>query len=137
MTKNQFRALVISVLAVSLLGTFIDILWPSEITEQLTAYAEQLEPEWSDTKLAFLIVWAFALIICMIGSLIGLLLFKNWGRILFLLGFVITLPMYSFLGVTVSGSISELLYDLGAYGDGAILALCYFSPVAKYFEKEI
>ena len=135
MTKNQFRVVVITVLAVTLFGMFIDLLWPNEITKQITAYAEQLEPEWSDTKFGLFMVWAFVAIICWVGSVIGLLLFKNWGRLLLLLGFIIIIPIYVPMGTAVSSPLSQIFYDLGSYGEGAILALCYFSPIAKYFEK--
>ncbi len=124
-------------MSVSILSGFVDFIWPNEITEQVTSYAEELEQEWSDTQQVVFVLDLFLVVLCSVGSFIGLMLFKNWGRILFLLGFALVAPLYWLLGTPVSSPLSQLLYDLGAYGEGAILVLCYFSPVAKYFEKQI
>lgn len=137
MTKTQFRILLVFVMVISSLGGFIDLIWPNDVTNQVTNYAEELHPEWSDTQQVFFIIAMVLVTICVVGSFIGLMFFKNWGRILFLLGFILVLPLYWPLGTTVTSPLSQLFYDLGCYGEGAILVLCYFSPVAKYFEKQI
>ena len=127
-----------------LFGAFsgiVDFIWPNEITNQVISYAEELEPKLSDSE-TLIFMGSFVLItfcLIVIVSVIGLMLFKNWGRIMYLVLFVLglLLPLYSPISLIVTSPLSQFFYDLSCYGEGAILPLCYFSPVAKYFEAKI
>jgi hypothetical protein len=133
----HFRILVVLVMFLSVFGGTIDFFIANETAENVSTYADSLKPELKGNHLLILIVILVPGIICMIGSFIGLLLLKSWGRTLFLLGFLVTLPLGLYLGVTVVSPLAQLFYDLGVYGEGFILALCYFSPLSIHFKKQI
>ena len=45
--------------------------------------------------------------------------------------------MYPFMGITVCGGVSQLLYDISIMLPGVLLALIYYSPVAQQYAKRI
>ena len=124
---------------IAALSGIIDFIWSNEIANQVMSYAEGLEPELSETETLFFMGSFILIALCLIASVIGLMLFKNWGRILYLFLFVLGLflPLYSPINYIVTSPLSQFFYDLSCFGEGAILALCYFSPVTKYFETKI
>lgn len=135
MTRTQFRILVVVSFVLSLVGGVVDLIVPDPIVEEVTSYAESLEPEWSDARLFALMGFLLLGIVYVIYTLLGLLLFWNMARHVYLAGFFFLIPMYLVLGVTVTSGIGQILYDAGSVLSGVILALIYFSPVKDFFTK--
>ncbi len=136
MSKNNFRLLIVVSLVLAVVSGLYDFIWPDPITEKVIDYAYELEPETEESDLIYYGVIAIADTVFAIVSLIGLLLFKSWARHLYLAGFILFMPLYPFMGVTVYGGFNQMFYDISMLMSGAILALMYFSPVANYFQKQ-
>ncbi len=136
-SKVQFRLLVISSLALVIFGAAIDILLPNTTTEKIIEYAAEIESMPEGWQLIVLGAFGSVALILAIASFIGLLLFKRWGRIMYIAGYIAMVPIYPLMGVWVYGGISQLFYDLSMIAAGAILVLMYFSSVAAYFDNEI
>jgi hypothetical protein len=137
MSTLHFRILVVLVMLLCILGGAIDFIFSNELVENISSYASNLQPELEGKSLSVFLVVAIPAIICMVGSFIGLLMLKPWGRTLFLCGFFATLPLYFFSGISIESPLSQIFYDLGAYGEGFILAICYFSSFSSNFKKQI
>jgi hypothetical protein len=129
MSKNKFRLLITSSLILAVLAGVYDYFWIDPISEQVMDYAYEIEPEIEGSKLITIVVVGILAIVFAIISFIGLLLFKSWARPLYLAGFVLFMPLYPFMGVTVYSGASLIFYDLSMIASGAILALLnFFSP---------
>jgi len=136
MSKNNFRVLVISSLALAILAGVYDYLWIDPISGRVMDYAYEIEPEIEGVQLiVFAVVGTLAITFATI-SFIGLLLFKSWAKRLYLASFILFMPLYPFLGVNVYSGASQIFYDLSMMASGAILALLYFSPVSKFYLKQ-
>lgn len=135
MTKNQFRVLTISSILLACLSGLYDYFWPDALTEQVMNYTYSIEDDYmSENELIFLIILAVGVVLG-IASLIGLLMFKSWGRHLYIAGYILMLPLYPFFGIAVYSGYGQAFYDLSMLLSGAIIALMYYSPVEKYFES--
>ncbi|WP_339899707.1 hypothetical protein [uncultured Gilvimarinus sp.] len=64
------------------------------------------------------------------ASIVGLLLTKIWGKILYVITFVVGYALTPFLSPTVEHAISTTVYDLGSVIQGIILALLFFTSSA-------
>ena len=136
MNKNNFCLLVIGSLVLAIAAGVCDIFWSDPITEKISNYAYEIDPGMQDENLVYFGAFAVFSLLLAAASIIGLLMFKNWGRHLYLAGFFLYIPLYPFMGVTVSSGLSQVFYDLSMIASGSILALIYFSPVAQYFQKQ-
>ncbi len=136
MNKNNFRILVVITFILSVLAGVYDFIWPSEIITQISDYAYEIEPEYSDFQIMIVSVIAVLLLVCAAVSFVGLLLFKNWGRHLYIAGFIIAFPLYPFMGVSVVSGANQLIYDLAMVLSGVLIAVCYYSPISKQFTNK-
>lgn len=136
LTKAHMRWLILSSLLFTIVGAAFELIWPSPILEQVADFAYQLEPEVEGIGQTILFATLMVALVLCIASFVGLLLFKNWSRLLFLACFVLFLPVYPFIGITVSSGTSQIFYDLSMMTSGAVLALIYCSPVADYYRKD-
>ncbi|MCF6211895.1 MAG: hypothetical protein L3J88_10725 [Gammaproteobacteria bacterium] len=67
-------------------------------------------------------------------SAIGIFFFQNYGRILFLFMYILSIFMIPFFGVSVSAPIESLMFAISDILDIAIITLAYFSPLSGYFK---
>ena len=135
MSKNQFRILIITSLVLGLLSGIYDYLWPNPETEKVYNYIVEIEAEIEGARLVIVGVLGVIAIIMLVVSIIGLLLFKSWGRHVYVAGFIVAFSLYPFVGVAVSSGFAQVLYDISMVFSGVLLALMYYSPVAKYYEN--
>lgn len=68
---------------------------------------------------------------------VSLMLFQNWARHLFLWLYAFAVVLMPFSGFTVQGPVENLLSQLIAVLDGAILAMAFFSPLAEHFRRTV
>ena len=68
-------------------------------------------------------------------SAVGMFFFQNYGRVLFLFMYVLSILMIPFFGITVSAPIESIMFSIGDVLDIVIIALAYFSPLRKYFKR--
>lgn len=110
-----------------------DFIFPNETVEKLTTYLFELKPldiEVSIFELALLVV----MVILFLAALIGLLLFKNWGRIAFVLCGVVAFPFTMMDGPYIASGLSGVFYDLSSIASGVILAMMFLPPISEEFE---
>lgn len=137
MNTLHFRVLVVVVMLFSIIGGCIDLIMPIGLVEDISIYADSLQPKMDSNAFAVFVIIATPTIICMVGGFIGLLMLKSWGRTLYISSFIVGLPLYYSAGVSVVSPLAQVLCDIGAYGEGFILALCYFSTLNMHFKKQI
>ena len=66
---------------------------------------------------------------------VGLLLFKNWGRVLFLMLTVVNAASMPLYGIGIQGPYESVIGNIVTVCDGVILAMCYLSSVSNEFQK--
>lgn len=136
MTKTHFRILVVCELLLVLISGIIDWVFPDETVALLTKYSDALESDWSNTQAILISGYLLVCVVYFLFSSLGLLLFWNSARLIYLLGFIIFMPVYFFTGVNVSSATGQALIDTTNVLSGVILALIYFSPVKLYFTEK-
>jgi hypothetical protein len=132
-----FRTLVALSVILELASVGVDLLFTDLISPEL-AIAIEKEPT-SDIfenhpfiSLAILIPYFVAAF----AGVVGILLFKHWGRALSLYSTVLGCFIFPFLGSIASSGLSYALDDAAYTLWGAALALAYFSPISERFKVE-
>jgi hypothetical protein len=74
------------------------------------------------------------MLVLLLAALSGLLLFKSWGRVAFVLCGVVGFPIIMMNGPYITSGLSSVLYDLSNITSGVVLAMMYFSPVSEEFK---
>jgi len=128
--------LVVFYFLLGIISVFFDFAFPNETLDLVIAYEETLETDWSDTKWFFMGGFALLAVIFSFYIFIGLLLFWDSARLIYLIGFFIFMPVYFFTGVIVSSATGQALFDISSVLSGVILALIYYSPVKSYFTEK-
>jgi len=136
MTKTQFRALVIISLFLDTSCVLFDLTFPNETLDLVTEFSEALQTDWSKSKMYLIGGFGLLGIFSICYSFIGLLLFWNSARLIYLLSFIIFIPVYPFLGISVSSATSLALCESASVLSGVILALIYFSPIKSDFTEK-
>ncbi len=99
-------------------------------------YSETLEPEWSDNMMILMGGYFLLGLVITFYTFLGLLLFWNYARHIYLLGFILSLPMYWVAEIIVSSGVAQALCDTVFVLSGFILALIYFSSVKTFFVEK-
>lgn len=134
--RNKFRALVIS----TNLGYALSALLSVYLYSGQFDAAFEVLPKGIDIESYFsnTVVSVLALVV-LIGvwaaSFLGLLFFKNWGRILTVIGFIAGLPCIALFGPTIEFGWESALNELFAVCYGIILAVMYLQPISEEFNK--
>ncbi len=136
MTKTQFRLLVVVSFLMSIICGIWDMVVQNETVGRMSEYYTTLEAEWSDTKMILMTGYFLLALVWTFYTFLGLLLFWNSARHIYLLGFIVFLPMYWVAEVIVSSGVAQTLCDTAMVLSGFILALIYYSPVQSYFIKK-
>jgi hypothetical protein len=132
--RNLFRVLVLLSLVLAVMSATCDFIFPNELVEKLFDYYFELKPmdiEVNPIDIGLLVL----MLVLLLAALSGLLLFKNWGRIAFVLcggvGFLIIMMN----GPYITSGLSGVLYDLSNIASGMVLAMMYLSPVSEEFKN--
>ena len=134
MTKNQFRALNILSIGLSILGGGYDHFFGADaVTEQLLDIYTKIEPELTGVLMLLVAGLGFIGLAAMLVSSVGLMFFWNFSRHIYAASFALNLPLLPFMGTHIASGINQMLYDLGVVVASVILALIYYSPVREYF----
>lgn len=79
----------------------------------------------------------YFVLVTKLAAAIGLFFFLSWGRWLFLGALAISLVVIPFGGVSVSPPFDSFIGAINGLTDGAIIALSFSSPIAKYWRKDV
>ena len=106
---------------------------PPALLGYLDAKVDAPPTSW-DLFVFFLLL--FLLIVGVVNT-VGLYRFRPWARKLYLCGFVAGYAVITFLfrDPVVTTPLAYSLFSLGTALSGFMLALIFFSPVARYFES--
>jgi len=80
-----------------------------------------------------LMVFAGLAILSILCSIIGVLLFKNWGRWLYFLSTVLALPISVLTGPSIYFGWEIMLWDSANMLHGAIIIAMFLPPIANEF----
>jgi uncharacterized membrane protein len=120
------------------MSVMASVVFPNENVELTYSFIEELESantSYPDMDM-LLVPVTIVLLVILIATYVGLFLFKRWARVLFVMGFVVSIPTYFMDGLFVSSGLEQLLYDACLLTYGAIIAVAYYSPVKRFFEDE-
>jgi len=133
MSARYFRWFII--LSVLLAGgaAALDALFPSLIPQSLSIALENEPVPRIIENLTLSLVLFLPLAAASITGVVGLFLFKRWGRTLSLYSTVLGFGLYPFLGPTVSSGWSSTLSEASVLLWGAVLAVAYVSPLRDRF----
>jgi len=131
-SKKVFKNLVLIDAALFTLSLIVTFFFQSEKVER--AY---LHLHYYDSELNQLIVGGAALVTIALFYVAALMLYKSYrfGRIAFLIYFILTITLQLIAGINVSEGLSNGLDYLQSATDGAILFMLYFTTIAKDFIK--
>ena len=130
MTRNQFRLFFLTLIALSLIIGPID---RRLIPDQAKAFASrELPPLTTSPRLQLAL--DSVVVISGLASVIGVLLFRSWGRFAFIFFQVAafsTTPMSRLLVITSGWGMTLIYFD--ALLTGVFITLCFVRPISDYF----
>lgn len=133
MTHSMFRKLLFVSIVLSLAAMVVAV-FPTYSEALAIAYENEPQPWFMENPWIFGGV-AAVLLLAWLASLVGLFLYKPWGRTLSLYSTFAALLVTPFIGVLLSSGIESALFDASSMVWGAVLALSYFSPVSDRFGR--
>lgn len=141
MSRQHFQLLVVcyqlGAISLYIVTPLTDHLLPPELKAYL-GVEEGVLADGPDFSLVFQDrIWFFTVcnsVLLFIASL-GLFLFKEWGRQLFVLSTVFLLLLTPVGGPFVTTGWTALVATLVGISEGMILALIYFTPLSQEFER--
>lgn len=134
MTSAKFRLLILLHLAL-IAGGIAAVFLPGGYSQELAdAYANEPTPWLTDGSWLSIAVVG-GLIIVWLAGLVGLFLFKRWGRTLSLYSTAAEFLIYPFQGPSLSSALEATFFEASILVWGAVLALAYFSSVSERFRR--
>lgn len=132
MTPARFRQLLVLYIVVTLAA--IPAAWlPGGYSQELAdAYARESDL-WVDSRLWLIIGVAIPLVVAALAGLVGLFLFKPWGRSLSLYSTLASLLLVPLDSPTLYSKWESGLWTVSDVLWGVVLASAYFAPVADRF----
>lgn len=133
-----FRVLVVTSIVMGVLGASVDPFVPGLLPTVLEdAYETYVATE--EVTVSHVLTLGGLVLVMLIGGvagLIGLLLFKPWGRQLSLWLSVLAMLSYPFLGPVVYSGWAAMLAETSMVLWGAALAMAYFAEIKVRFERD-
>ena len=131
-SKKVFKNLVLIDAALFTLTLIITFFFQSEKVERAYQHLHYF-----DSELFQLIVGGSALLIIALFYVAVVMLYKSYrfGRIAFLIYFILTVSLQLIAGINVSEGLSNGLDYLQSATDGAVLAMLYFTAISADFVK--
>jgi hypothetical protein len=133
MTESKFRLLICLHLAFAGAAAVTAFVHEPYSAALAAAYAN--EPStWLDDNIWALLAMALLLLIPWSAGIVGLFLFKRWGRSVSLGATLALLVICPFLGATLYSGLESALFEASTLCWGAALALAYYSTISAKFE---
>jgi hypothetical protein len=137
--RTAFRLIIIGLVVFELAIGYVSYFFDDGTLDS----AWELLPEtvnwypYFETHFITSIVVVFLLILVIVASLVGVLLFRNWGRWLYLSSTVLIFPVSLFTGPTIYYGWESALWDTANMANGAIMLSMFLPPISKEFNKNI
>lgn len=140
MLRRNFQILVASSQVLAIAIVFVQYVTESSLPPELLGYLHSYETILIPDRFALLELLTNVpfLIQTSLGILaaVGLILFRAWGRSVFLVSIVTELALSVLSGPYVSTGWTGLVAYIYTIAEGAILALIYLSPIKEMFETQ-
>jgi len=136
MSAKHFRWFIILSVLLAIGSGAVDALFPSLIPQSLAIALENEPAPRILENLALSLLLFLPLAAAWIIGMVGLFLFKRWGRTLSLYSTVLGFGLYPFFGPTVSSGWSSALSEASFVLWGAVLAVAYVSPLRDRFSVQ-
>lgn len=81
------------------------------------------------------IIAGVSVIILLLASVIGVLLFQNWARWLYLGSTLLVFPISIFSGPTIYYAWESSLWDIALMAEGAVMLVMFMPPIRNEFNK--
>ena len=111
--QNQvavFRTLLVLSIVLSIIGAFIDLIFPGLVPNYLSdAYEAYAASEASMTVIFIVGIVSLAMFVVAIVATVGLLILQRWARPLALWSTVVSFLLYPFLGTTLQSGLAMML----------------------------
>jgi urea transporter len=137
--QNQvtvFRTLIVSSLVLSLVGGFIDLVFPGLVPESLAkAYEAYTEAEAPMSVIIVAGVLSVVVMLLAIVATVGLLLLQSWARSLALWSTALSVLIYPLLGALLQSGVSAALLTISVALWGAALAMTFYSDLKSRFQR--
>ena len=130
-SKYGFRLFVILSVFVGF-GALVDLLFPSLLSAELQEYFNSAE---LTSYGGFLATTSIALPFLGLISLIGILMFRSWGRTLYVGLTIVGILFLPFFNEQISSGLSAAFSTLSTLTSGMIIILMYVAPVNEYFKN--
>ncbi len=132
-TPSVFRFLIVASVAFAIAGAVIDGTL-NLVPETLRQAELEITPIGFTTSTFVASIGAGLAAAAAIAGIVGLLLFRPWGRRMSLVATAVLLVTYPFLGVVVASAPASTAYERSSMLWGAVLAMAYFSPLGARFD---
>ena len=131
-----FRALLVASVVIGLIGSFIDVVFPSLIPEPVNKAFEALP----DAPMPAMMIAGLLVIVTFggtIAAIVGLYFFQPWSRSLAVAMTLLTLLFYPLMGASVQSGWAALFLEISTTLWGAIVAISYVSSLSARFEGKV
>ena len=134
-----FRILIVGLLAYELaIGAVLYLFDDGALDQAWEALPEEYDwYSFLESNLVVTILAGVSVMLVILTSLVGVLLYKNWGRWLYLGSSVLILPVSIFNGPTIYYGWENTLWDIASMANGAIMLAMFLPPIGNEFNKSI
>ena len=134
-SKQILKYLIIAQWIVLFAAIFIGVIERQYLPDSLRIYLEEIaKAEMTLAETANLSIILIALVAYLISS-VGLLLYKGWGRWLYLYSNIVGFVIGPLLGPMINPPFAGTLDDLSTALVGLTIGVIYFSDAKKFFEE--
>ena len=134
-SKQILKNLIIAQWIVLFAAIFIGVIERQYLPDSLRIYLEEIaKAEMTLAETANLSIILIALVAYLISS-VGLLLYKGWGRWLYLYSNIVGFVIGPLLGPMINPPFAGTLDDLSTALVGLTIGVIYFSDAKKFFEE--
>ena len=132
-----FRLFIVLSIGFGLASVLVSVLFPELVPFELSEAMEKLPmPDLIDSHplltMAILLPW----IVAALAGVVGIFLFKRWGRALSLYSTALGFLLVPFIGPGVYSGLTSALDEVSFTLWGPVLAMAYFSPLAERFRSD-
>lgn len=133
MTAFRFRLLLVLYIILGVANGAAAWYFPDLVSPALQAASEAEGEGWHVANLPLSIWLLLPWGVGNFAGLVGMFMFKSWGRSCSLVFTVVDILLLPSMGTSVLSWLDYGLMELGIMVWGAILALAYYSPVSSLF----
>lgn len=136
MKPSIFRYLIALSVSAGLAVCIVEVVFPLDIPPAALDALFEHEASVPFALQAVSVVLDLVVLVGLLVSVVGLLLFRRWARTLAFATTLASMATLPLIGVTVQSGWESPLLELSAVSWGAVLACAYWSPLAVRFQKQ-